>query len=83
MLVVTTPNINHLLALPFKKQAVQSREKFCGIWTSKKEYVRSVSGGGGAYQVNKEKRRSEEFEWPKSPHSQTGEQKTKKVLINI
>ena len=63
---VTTPNINQMLALPFKKEPVESRDKFLGSWSGAKEYVRKSSGGSGTYQENKIKRMSEEFEWPAS-----------------
>ena len=64
---VTTPNINNLLALPFKKRPVINSNKFKAVWTDKKEYVRKVTGHGGSYQVNKAKRMSESFPWPGSP----------------
>jgi hypothetical protein len=68
---VNTPNINQL-ALPFKKRPVKSREQFLGLWTAGKNYVRNVSGAKGAYQANKELRRSEEFQWPVSPQIEAG-----------
>ena len=61
---MTTPNINQLLALPFKKREVKNREQFLGIWTANKEYVRKVTGAKGTYQANKALRLSEEFKWP-------------------
>ena len=61
---VTTPNINSLLALPYNKPLVRSREEFTTEWLCKKDYVRKASGKGGAYHENKEKRRSEVFPWP-------------------
>ena len=70
---VTTPNINQLLALPFKKRPVTSREQFLGIWNSSKMYVRTVSGKHGDYQANKALRRSEEFQWPISSPEPGGE----------
>ena len=66
MFAVTTPNINQILALPFKKRPVESRDEFLGLWTSGRDYVRTVSGKHGAYQENKALRRSEEFKWPNS-----------------
>ena len=64
---VTTPNINSILALPFEKRPVTSSKDFRTVWSAKKEYVRKVTGQGGSYQANKEKRRSESFPWPGSP----------------
>ena len=61
---VTTPNINSLISMPFKKRPVKSREQFLGIWTEKKAYVARVGGKGASYQVNKALRRSEEWPWP-------------------
>ena len=60
---VTTPNINSLLAIPFKKEPVDSSKEFKTEWSAKKEYVRRVTGHGGSYQANKERRRSESFPW--------------------
>ena len=69
---MTTPNINNLLALPFKRRPIESREEFIPVWSTTKEYVRSVGGQRGSYQANKAERLSEEFSWPKSPAGQTG-----------
>ena len=60
------------MALPFKKRPVDSRDEFLGLWTTSKDYIRSVSGKHGAYQENKALRRSEEFKWPSSPPGQQG-----------
>ena len=65
--LVTTPIINSVLALPFEKRPVTSSKDFRTVWSAKKEYVRKVTGHGGSYQANKEKRRSESFPWPGSP----------------
>ena len=65
---MTTPNINQL-ALPFKKREVKSRQQFLGIWSKSKEYVKRASGARGQYQANRDKRLSEEFEWPVSPQT--------------
>ena len=66
---VTTLNIKSILALPFyfEKRSVTSSKDFRTVWSAKKEYVRKVTGQGGSYQANKEKRRSESFPWPGSP----------------
>ena len=69
---VNTPNINTLLALPYKKRPVGSSQAFRGVWSAKKEYVRGVSGKGGEYQVNKSRRRSETFPWPESSSQESG-----------
>ena len=61
---MTTPNINSLISMPFKKRPVKSREQFLGIWTEKKAYVARVGGKGASYQENKALRRSEEWPWP-------------------
>ena len=68
---VTTPIINSHLAIPFKKKPLDNSKEFKGIWTEKKGYVGHISGAGGAdqYRQVKEKRRSEDFPWPRSPLS--------------
>lgn len=70
---VNTPNINNLIALPFKKRKVGSSQDFRGVWSAKKDYVRSVSGKGGAYQENKSRRRSETFPWPETSSQEPGQ----------
>ena len=70
--IVNTPNINALLALPFKKRPVESRQQFMGLWTASKDFVRTASGARGQYQANKEQRRSKEFVWPESPQNKPG-----------
>ena len=64
---MTTPNINKLISLPFKKRPVSNREQFCGIWLEKKAFVARVGGKGASYKENKAQRRSEEWPWPVSP----------------
>ena len=64
---MSTPAVNTLLALPYKKRPVSSSSSFKAAWTEQKEYLRKVSGRGGLYQENKERRRSESFPWPDSP----------------
>ena len=59
--------MNTLLALPYKKRPISSSSSFKTAWTEQKEYLRKVSGRGGLYQENKERRRSESFPWPESP----------------
>ena len=68
---VTTPNINKMIALPFKKRPVSSREQFCGLWSEKKAFVARVGGKGASYKENKAQRRSEEWPWPVSPLHQS------------
>ena len=63
---MTTPNINNLVALPFKKRPVTNREQFRGIWSEKKAYVGRVGGKGASFQENKAERRSMEWPWPVS-----------------
>ena len=63
---MNTPNINSLLAVPFKKEPVPDREEFLGTWNESKEYVRKASGSSGTYHANKSQRLSEEFNWPSS-----------------
>ena len=70
--VVNTPNINQLLALPFKKRPVESRQQFMGLWTASKDFIGTASGARGQYQANKEQRHSEEFVWPESPQNKPG-----------
>lgn len=53
----------------FKKYPIESSKEFKTEWSAKKEYVRRVTGHGGSYQANKEKRRSESFPWPSSGRS--------------
>ena len=72
MISVNTPNINSLLALPYKKEPVQSSKEFLGQWTDMKEYIRKVGGRGASYQVNKAQRLSEEFSWPETQSVQPG-----------
>ena len=71
---VNTPNINSLLALPYKKRPIVSSTGFKTVWSEQKEYLRKVTGKGGkgSYQENKERRRSENFPWPESPTSAPG-----------
>ena len=63
-MVVTTPNINSQLALPYQKPPVNSSTDFKVEWMNKKEYVRKASSKDGMYYENKERRRSEPFPWP-------------------
>lgn len=65
--IVTTPNINNQLALPYKKRPVDTSSAFKAVWSTQKEYLRKVGGKGGLYKENKEKRKSESFPWPDSP----------------
>ena len=64
IMVVTTPNINSQLALPYQKPPVNSSTDFKVEWMNKKEYVRKASSKDGMYYENKERRRSEPFPWP-------------------
>ena len=71
--LVTTPNINSGLAVPFKRKPVESSMEFRAIWSESKAYINNVSGkGGGIYKDRKDLRKSEEFQWPSSPVHQGG-----------
>ena len=80
---VTTPNINSLISMPFKKRPVKSREQFLGIWTEKKAYVARVGGKGASYQENKALRRSEEWPWPDASPGNSHQESKLRVCAHL
>ena len=72
---MTTPNINNLIAIPYKKPEVENREEFLEIWKEKKTYVDRAGGGRNiSYQEVRAIRRSEEYPWPEPEPGEGGGQ---------